>query len=66
MQRGFSGRCAQEEEDARPLWGGYGTVRGQAYTLVGPSALLPFCLRSYLSLRSCLSWMQIYAAKSER
>lgn len=40
--------------------------RGQTYALVGPVALLPFSLCSYLSLRSCLSWMQIYAAKSER
>lgn len=41
------------------------TGRGQTYTLVGPLVLLPCSLCSYLSLRSCLFWMQIYAAKSE-
>ena len=38
---------------------------GARSTPRGPLALLPFSLQSYLCLR-CLSWLQIYAAESER
>lgn len=40
--------------------------QGPGRTLVGSVTPLPFSLCSYLSLCSGLSWMQIYAAKSER
>lgn len=63
MQRGVScpGRCIWEVSRC------FGEDTGPSGARPAPSwaPLLPCGLRSYLSLRSCLSWMQIYAAKSE-